>query len=361
MTLAPSTTTKKIWRALPGQLKALLSREAELDEPEMSRAWTPVAGMYVAELQLVEPRTCTLYLGFELPLAIACSGALMMLPANAIAEKVRDRELSDDDLDAMGECVNTLCTQLNAAVRSELGEEYRVVFRQGSLAEPDVGVLGEHAVARGNLRVGELAQGLFDLVVPRDFFDAVSAHERNDGAAPREAGEMRAGTPRSPGAPAGEEPSARTRQAQFSGAPSGAGVTLTAEELDALREATRDGGSSRTMVLVERTSEQPAWVDLKTQGLDVELCSSPQTALRACERGEIEVLVIDADACTSGGLAMLAMLRGEACRSIQRLIAVSLPTRSHLVACLAAGASNYLVKPLEPSQIIERIAEHGGR
>jgi len=165
-----------MWRALPAQFSSVVGEQAELGALECAREWDGEGRQYYfAHLELVEPRTCSLYMVFELGLAIACAGRLMVKPDRAIRENIDAKTFDGDDIDAMGECVNTFCAALNEALRAGFGDGYRVVFREGSREGQGIAALGALGVGRGELSLGGLARGSFALVIPDELF--VSARD----------------------------------------------------------------------------------------------------------------------------------------------------------------------------------------
>jgi len=325
---APPTAVSKrilerIWAELPAQLGTVVSVGAELGPVAIEESWTPRAGTYHAVLDREEPSSGTLVLAFEVPLAIACAGQLVLLPDEAVREKIAKNDLAPDDLDAMGECVNMFSSAIVAAVRGEIGETERFVLRSGSLAPPE---LEEPLlVATGELRFGELACGCFEIVASRSMWT-------------RGAGEPRRS------APPEVEPAA------------GDGVQLTAEELAAIRAATQVGFSGKTVLVVPLLAQRREWTELLADsGLEIEYVGDSHQLLQLCRSGVVDRVVIDADACPSGGLGILAALRGRADAAIPRVVVASRPTRRHLVSCMAAGATVYVAKPLEAAALSEHL------
>jgi CheY-like chemotaxis protein len=128
--------------------------------------------------------------------------------------------------------------------------------------------------------------------------------------------------------------------------PSSASVDLTAEELAAIRAATQSAMPGKTLIVVPSMAQRAEWTELLDQsGLDFEFVGDPFQLLNLCRTGNIEGVVIDADACASGGLTVLAALRGRLPELVARVVVASRPTRTHLVSCLAAGATAYLARP----------------
>lgn len=312
---------QRIWTELPAQFGTVVSAGATLGPIAIGDSFTARADTYYAVLDRAEPSEGTLVLAFELPLAIACAGQLVLLPEPVLREKIAKRELADDDLDAMGECINMFAPAIVQAVRAELGEAQRFVLLRGSLEPPDVD--GPQIVAAGELRFGELACGRFEIIVESSLWG-------------RGAGDVRHRTD--------------------DDAPPPGGVELTAEELSAIRAATAVGFAGKTVLVVPLAAQRREWVDLLADtGLEIEYVADSHELLKLCRSGVVDRVVIDADACPSGGLPILAALRGRADRSIPRVVVASRPTRTHLVSCMAAGATAYVAKPIEAAALSEHL------
>jgi CheY-like chemotaxis protein len=377
MKLSPSKTLTRIWRALPAQLSSVVSEEATLAKPKLSSKWEPQGRRYYAELALVEPRPGKLWMVFALPLAIACAGKLVVRPAGAIRQSIESQSFDGDDLDAMGECVNTFCAAINDAVQAELGADHRVVFRSGSQEPPALEGIGPLHVASARLELGGLARGELQLVVPTDVFDVASTEPRSDedddeddedededededdedkdaddddadasdadaaDDAPQKGARKKKKKKRKRDAGDGRRPD---REAQDGDRP-----LLTPEELAAIREATRGGiGRGMTMIVTPRETAHEQWrASLEGLEIEIEFVSDHHQLLAACRTRQIETIVVDADHCASGGLTVLAALRGKAGAPKRRVVVASQPTQRHLVACLGGGASDYVCRPLD--------------
>lgn len=374
MTLHPTKTLSRIWRALPAQLSSVVSEEATLAQPRLEATWERVNKRYYAQLELVEPRVGKLWMVLELPLAIACAGKLMLRPNGAIRENIVSDTFDGDDLDAMGECVNTFCAAINEAVRGELGDDHRVVFRSGSLEPPSTDALGNLTVAMARLDLGGLAHGEFQLVVPDDVFatSQVSAEDEEDADADEDEddenededeeeadddGEAEEAADESPSKKRRKPKKRRSKPAPRSSEAHEAADNdrplLTPEEIAAIREATREGMSrGATMIVAPRASVRDQWRET-FEGLEIEIefVADHHQLLAACRTRHISAIVVDADACASGGLTVLAAVRGKASVPTCRVVVASKPTQTHLVACLGGGASDYLCRPLDPEEL----------
>ncbi len=113
----------------------------------------------------------------------------------------------------------------------------------------------------------------------------------------------------------------------------------------------------KALVVVPLAHDRAAWSELlEGSGLEFEFISDRHQLAQALRIGGVSGVVIDADACAAGGLGELALLRGRAERSLPRVVVASQPTRTHLVSCLAAGATGYMPKPILPAALIEQLA-----
>jgi hypothetical protein len=378
-------TLTRIWRALPAQFGSVVGEEAKLAAIECAREWDPQGRYYYARLELVEPRVCTLYMVFELGLAIACAGRLMVKPDRAIKENIERHTFDGDDVDAMGECVNTFCAALNEGLRHEQGEGWRVVFREGSTTAPDVAALGPLGVGRGRLSLGDLVGGNFELVIPDAVFVAVHAGEGDededededdededdededddedgdgDGADSGEAGGKKSKKKKSK-KKAKKKKKKRSKSGRSAGGDGdgdeSGGPLLTPDELAAIREATRAAVRGSAMIVAERAGAQAQWKErLGELGIEFEVVANHHQVLAACRQRPVELVVIDADACPAGGLTLLAAIRGGAGVPQRRVVVVSRPTQSHLVACLGGGASEYVCRPLDGDMLAKIVA-----
>ncbi|MBL8949068.1 MAG: response regulator transcription factor [Myxococcales bacterium] len=369
-------TLTRIWRALPAQFGSVVGEEAKLGAIECGREWEPQGRYYYARLELVEPRVCTLYMVFELGLAIACAGRLMVKPDRAIKENIERHTFDGDDVDAMGECVNTFCAALNEGLRHEQGEGWRVVFREGSTTAPDVAALGPLGVGRGKLELGDLARGTFELVIPDAVFVAVLAgdgddeddEDEDDDDEDEDDDEDDEDASGEPGAKKAKKKSAKKKKKKKKSSKKGksagdddgdesGGPLLTPEELAAIREATRAAVRGSAMVVAERTGAQAQWKEsLAELGIEFEVVANHHQVLAACRQRPVELVVIDADACPAGGLTLLAAIRGGTGVPLRRVVVVSRPTQTHLVACLGGGASEYVCRPLDGDMLAKIVA-----
>lgn len=136
-----------------------------------------------------------------------------------------------------------------------------------------------------------------------------------------------------------------------------AGVSLTPEEMDALREATTKMAEGTTYLLVPVDRVRTDWDEVLEQaGLEYEYVSELHSLARAVDEGRCAGVVIDADACPAGGLAALARLR----RRVPVVVVASAPTRTHVVSCLAAGACGYHLKPITAESLTEIVTTFAG-
>jgi DNA-binding response OmpR family regulator len=134
------------------------------------------------------------------------------------------------------------------------------------------------------------------------------------------------------------------------------GVELSSEELAAIREATRPGAAAGILVIVSRPEDREAWsIDLDGSNMDVAYVVGTHQLLVAVRDRDVESVIIDADACPSGGLPALAALRNCGARLVQRIVVASRPTRTHVVSCIAAGATGYLARPFTAERLLEQL------
>ena len=360
MSFVADKTLTRMWHALPGLVGTVVSEETTLDDLECSREWLPGGNQYYARLELAEPHSGTVYLVFELALAIACAGRLVVRPERAIRENIERLTFDGDDLDAMGECVNTFCAALNEGLQGKLGDAYRVVFREGSREAPDASLLGPLGLARGRLVLGGLATGALSLVIPDAVFvavrDAADEHDETE----REHGDE--GEDEDPPAADDDDDDddtshgkprqrkARKHEPRKAAVDDGesAGPLLSPEELAAIREATRAPVRGVAMIVAERANAQQQWREsLIGTGAEFEIVANFHQLLTVCRLRVVESIVVDADACSAGGLTLLAAIRGQSGVPHRRVVVASRPTQTHLVACIGGGASEYVCRPLD--------------
>ncbi|TPV95521.1 MAG: response regulator [Myxococcales bacterium FL481] len=316
-----------LWTSIPAQAGEILGTEISLGS--MKTADLDVdkyRDCYIAVLSTEQPQAVDMFLLFDVKSAIAFSGLLVMMQEKVIREKMTRREMVEDDLDAMGECVNQIGSVITDAVRQSLGPAYHMRFSEGAV--DGIESLDKYAGARilsasGKLSIGSLHTGRLTLAMPEQMFTGESA----------EAG-------------------------QADGA--GSGVELSPEEAAAIRQATLDGlGSVPTIALllpVDR--ERSAWEERFEQAtLPVIVVRDAHSVRRLVQSGDVGVVVIDADACPSGGLAALAQVLAARSEPLPVFLAASNPTRVHVVSCLASGAASYFAKPIEADDMRSRIED----
>lgn len=378
MKLQPTKTLSRIWRALPAQLGTVVGEEATLAAPILDTTWEPSGRRYYAELELVEPRSGKLWMVFALPLAIACASKLLVRPVGAIRDNIAKNSFDGDDLDAMGECVNTFCAPINDAVRGELGDDHRVVFRSGSQDPPSLEGIGKLTVASARLDLGGLAAGEFQLVVPDSVFEASTSPTEDADEADEDADEAdededadgdadetedvdEASAPEEDDA-SGDRPKKKKKKKRSKAVSSRPAAResqdndrplLSPEEIAAIREATREGMSrGTTMIVAPRAATRDQWREsLAGLEIEIEFVADHHQLLAACRTRQVTTILVDADVCSSGGLTVLAAVRGKACVPTRRVVVASQPTQKHLVACLGGGASDYLCRPLDLDEL----------
>ena len=134
------------------------------------------------------------------------------------------------------------------------------------------------------------------------------------------------------------------------------GVELSPEELAAIREATRAAASPGGVRVVSRLEDREGWTsELGSAGVEPSFVADPHQLLVALREHDVETVIIDADACPSGGLPALAVLRNREPRPSHAIVVASRPTRTHVVSCLAAGATGYLARPFEIEQLLAQL------
>lgn len=134
------------------------------------------------------------------------------------------------------------------------------------------------------------------------------------------------------------------------------GVELSPEELAAIREATRTPNTPWGVLVVSRVEDREVWsTELGGAGVDPSFVADPHELIVALRERDIETVIIDADACPSGGLPVLAVLRSRDPRPSHAIVVASRPTRTHVVSCIAAGATGYLARPFELEQLLAQL------
>jgi CheY-like chemotaxis protein len=311
-------------RRFPKHIGAVLSKAVTLGDPVVSEEWELTPGTYVATLSCERPTPREFYFVLERASAIVAGGLLVMMQEKVIREKVQQLDLTGEDIDATGECVNQFSSVLNDTFHDDLGLETHAVFVGGDVLGK--AHEGKFLVVRWPLGIAGLHDGWMEVVIPRDLLTQPDAHA---------------------------DPEAPPR-----------GVELSAEEIDALREATREGfagADGRVAILVGSERHRGPWEEVLAQsGISGDFAHDLQAIRRMCRGGEATMVLVDCDACPSGGLPALARLNAWADLGVPVVVAASSPTRRHLVSCLAGGAVSYLVKPLDPVRLAEQLAQVRG-
>lgn len=310
-----------LWSRIPSVSGDVLGEEVSASPMKIVSEWVDHSHQYVATLDVEGPYEAKLFLIFEVELAVAFGGLLVMMQEKAIREKMARKEMNEDDLDAMGECVNQMSSAINEALRESLGGEFHARFREGLIGEQ--GALTECKGtpmyrATGKLKIGSLHEGKFQILMPEQTLTGVENEE--------------------------------------SGAD---GFELSPEELEALRQATKDGFRSvcdSIVLLLAVDRERETWLSvLEPTGLDVSVARNIFDVRKLARDGQCGVVLVDADASPSGGLPALAAIRGAHDIDAPVIVAASEPTRPHVVACMAAGAITYMVKPLDVTVFKDRL------
>lgn len=312
-----------IWTRIPRLGSDVLGEEVSLSSMTATNEMPDPEGMYVATLNVDGPSSAHAFLLFEVESAIAFGGLLVMMQEKIIREKMTRRDMSEDDFDAMGECVNQLSSAFNESLRETMGSDFHARFAEGVLERPEAmrGYEGERVIcASGKMKVAGLHEGRFFVVVPKRLFTGE--------AAPVDAT---------------------------------SGLELTPEEAEAIRAAAREGfaGVADSIVVLLAVGRPRAeWeAVLGPTGLELSFAKDVFETRKLAREGRCGLVIVDADVAPSGGLPALASLRSAVEVSGPLLIAASEPTRTHLVACMAAGAATYLVKPITMDGLRERLEE----
>lgn len=314
-----------LWESLPELASQILGAPIELGKLKISVGVEETAKKnYYSVLADGSPDGVNLFFGIDECSAIAFAGLLVMMQEKVIKEKISRREMDEDDLDAMSECVNQLTSVFNEVTKSKLDSDAHLVFQNAGLnvpAELDRFREKRIIVARSKLVVGELHTGELRVIVPEMLFT---------GRAPEQADED---------------------------------IGLSAEEAAALREVAGEGQEidGKVAVYLPTRRDEDTWQQLLHDGaMESFFASNLHNIRRRCLLGELACVLIDADACDQGGLPALAYM--VACEDVNIPVTVvaSSPTKTHLVACLSSGSFTYLVKPLNPDELrgsIEQIVE----
>lgn len=303
-----------LWKELPDLAGMVLGCDVSCKSPVLEDQFSPPERAYVARLES-EDGSASGWVIFELQAAIAAAGLLVMRQEPTIKKRLDSGEFEGDDFDAMGEFVNQIVPSINDALKKGPGDAPHFIFKEGSIERDALPEPAGMVAGHGKVSIGGLADGVLMLVVPQ----AVLGVEITEEAVSD-------------------------------------GLELSAEELAAIREATREAvGTTRTLLVVPLQRERESWSELLSEvGLDVEFVGDVAGLRRQLSVGDVGVVVIDADACPAGGLPMLAALRRDE-GSVAGLIVASSPTRSHLLSCMAAGARSYLTKPIDPQSLVESV------
>jgi CheY-like chemotaxis protein len=303
---------RDVWKALSEQTASILGHDVRFSSPEVGTQISVPDRAYVARLEAADGTTVFVVLALE-P-AIAAASLMLERPEADVKTRLAAGTLESDDTDALGELFNQLAVPLAAAIETQTGRPLSLPFKSGSNdgSEQPRGEI----VVRMSCNPGELADGPFMIVVP----ETLMAVDR---------------------APAMD---------------AGAGFDLSAEEIAALREATREaarGGVTKALVIVPIERDHAAWKDLLDKaGLAHEITGDVSTMLVPLRAGEFDAVIVDADSSPAGGLPMLAKIRAAA-SGVPAVVVASFPTRTHLIGCLAAGVLRYMTKPLDVQALID--------
>jgi CheY-like chemotaxis protein len=135
------------------------------------------------------------------------------------------------------------------------------------------------------------------------------------------------------------------------------GMSLTPEELAAIREATRESMTAgKTLLVVPLSRDRAGWTALLAETeFDYDFAPDVIGLTRALRSGAYASVVVDADACPSGGLPALTLIREASGGTVPAVVVASSPTRTHLLSCVAAGAKGYLAKPVAPALLLDTL------
>lgn len=312
-----------LWEALPEQASTILGTEVSLGKIKFSEGVEEVGKKtYFSVLADDSGVGANLFFGVDECSAIAFAGLLVMMQEKVIKDKISRREMDEDDLDAMSECINQMTSVFNEVTKKTLESEVHLVFQSAGLKIPaelkrfeDTRVI----VARSKIQVGQLHSGEMRVLIPEMLFSGKGLDDGGDDA-----------------------------------------MSLSEEEAAALREAAQEGAQEvgKVGLYLPLRRDEELWAGLfHESALESELAGCVHQLRRSCALGEISCILIDADACEHGGLPALARLL--ACQEVQVPVAVvaSRPTRTHLIACLSAGSYTYLVKPMNADALRSSLEE----
>ncbi|GEM_PF-4740156 len=317
-----SALLEQLWEKVPQLAGEIVGSEVSVSKIKTNEDVTDLDGHYVAVLTADGVDEVHIFLVFDIASAIAFSGLLVMMQEKVIREHIARREMDEDDLDAMGECVNQITSKINECFRGVFDKDYHFVFSGGGVRTPEElegYQRGRIVETRAKTSIGSLHNGSMKFLLPDQIFTGISAQESTKG-----------------------------------------GVELSDEEAEAIRLATLEGMEDLgdLVVLLPIDRERGVWEKvLADAGLGYKIVRNIHDARRVCADGDAGMVLIDADASPWGGLPALARLLAWKDVDAPILMAASHPTRSHLVSCLASGASTYLVKPIESDRLRGQVQE----
>ncbi len=318
---------ERFFAQVGARLSTVLNTEVEVGPPTVDGGWPALEDAYVATLAMEHPRPMELYLALARPCAQACGGLLVMMQEKVIQDKIASGDVDEDDLESIGEATSQLTSVLDEVIAAVAQVDSHVVFADGEMVAEAREGDWVHAVV--TLKVGALCEGTMACVLPARAIAPQAEPEAEGGAE--------------------------------AGTGAGVGVELSPEEMAAIREATREGalqgaGSLGVWLPVARGRDE--WTSLcQAAGLTPEFARDLYQVRRLCRAGQIRAVVVDGDVAPGGGVPAVLHLRRWAEVAVPVLVAASRPTRRHVVACLAAGAATYLVKPVAPEVLAERVDE----
>ncbi len=93
---------------------------------------------------------------------------------------------------------------------------------------------------------------------------------------------------------------------------------------------------------------------LRSAGIDVRVFGSAEEFLASDERSGIDCLITDLHMEGMDGLALQEMLNGQH-RSFPVIVMTAFPTQDTEERSMRLGASAYLVKPVDPDMLLDRV------
>lgn len=120
----------------------------------------------------------------------------------------------------------------------------------------------------------------------------------------------------------------------------------------------------RRILLIEDDPENAEYVELAltVKGYDVTIVDSAEEALPLAEEAEPDLILLDVMLPGMTGFEFLGRLRSRpALRSLPVIVLTALAQQWDFERALKLNVSDYLTKPFEPSELVERIERALGR